>query len=129
MAEASCLGQWDLFDPTDNRPGESSLRSGSRHREEAALQLCQGCQVLDECREWAKHAPVAGVAGGMNEQDREDWRRAQTPPVKVTASLRGVLCSRGHLLTLEGVLWQRPSARSARCRKCAKRDYLLRKSI
>jgi WhiB family redox-sensing transcriptional regulator len=127
MAEASCLGQWDLFDPTDNRPGESTPRPV--HREESALRLCQGCLVLDQCREWALHAPVAGVAGGMSEQERDDWRRAQTPPVRVTASLRGVLCSRGHLLTLDGVLWQRPSTKSARCRRCAKRDYLLRKSM
>lgn len=57
---AACAGRSAMFDD-DARIGE-------------ALRLCARCPVLVECRTWALSTAVAGVAGGMTESTRIEWR-------------------------------------------------------
>lgn len=51
-----------------------------------AIALCHLCPRLFACRWWAYNTDVSGVAGGVTEQQREQWRTAwgrtaATPPV------------------------------------------------
>lgn len=39
-------------------------------------ELCAGCPVLHDCREWALNEPQqAGFVGGTEQWEREEWRR------------------------------------------------------
>ncbi|MDO5747571.1 MAG: WhiB family transcriptional regulator [Actinomycetaceae bacterium] len=53
-------------------------RGGTRRRRaEAAKAICMTCPVINECRDYAlsTHEPY-GVWGGMSEEERRDWIRA-----------------------------------------------------
>jgi hypothetical protein len=59
----ACQGRSDLFDDPD--------------RTNEARAVCKReCPRLIECRAWALHTDVAGVCGGMTEQERAQWRRS-----------------------------------------------------
>jgi hypothetical protein len=51
-----------------------------------ATRVCLSCRELFACRWWAYNTDVAGVAGGVTEAQREQWRAVwnvtpATPPV------------------------------------------------
>ena len=49
----------DLFFPTEDTAAE------------AALKICRGCPVIDECRDWALEMRIRyGAWGGLTERDR-----------------------------------------------------------
>lgn len=60
VRHAACAGRSAMFD--------DPARAGE------ALRLCARCPVLVECRTWALSTAVAGVAGGMAESTRVEWR-------------------------------------------------------
>lgn len=63
--DASCAGQTDLFfAPAGERPETRLLR------EARARAICQGCDVLDPCRRWAREHREYGFWGGESEEDR-----------------------------------------------------------
>lgn len=41
----------------------------------AALTVCAGCEVTEECLDYALRYRVPGVAGGLTEAERENYRR------------------------------------------------------
>lgn len=65
MDQAACRGKWYVFDAADFEP---------------AVAICRSCPVLLPCRAWALETPVAGVAGGMTEEDRIFHRVANLMP-------------------------------------------------
>jgi len=65
MDDAACRGKSHLFDGPDFEP---------------AVEICRTCPVLLRCRAWALETPVAGVAGGMTEEDRLFHRVANLMP-------------------------------------------------
>ena len=40
-----------------------------------AVEVCQRCPVLRQCRSWALRNAVDGVAGGMTADNRASWRK------------------------------------------------------
>ncbi len=44
------------------------------------MAVCAACPVLAACRTWAFVTAVAGVAGGLTEDDRMIWRTANGLP-------------------------------------------------
>lgn len=62
VRRARCAGQSAVF--ADNE------------RAAEAIEVCQRCPVLRQCRSWALHNAVDGVAGGMTNDERETWRKA-----------------------------------------------------
>lgn len=67
--QADCIGRPEAFDDL-RRTGE-------------ALRKCATCPVLRDCRDWALHNAVYGVAGGMTPSARAQWRRAHRIPEPV----------------------------------------------
>lgn len=65
MEHAACRSKSYLFDAADFEP---------------AVAICDSCPVLARCRAWALETPVAGVAGGMTEEDRIFHRVANLMP-------------------------------------------------
>lgn len=65
LADAACRGKSHVFDSPDPEP---------------AVAICRSCPVLLRCCAWALETPVAGVAGGMTEEDRIWWRVANLRP-------------------------------------------------
>ena len=67
-ARAACRGRSDVFFPAEGRPGQ------------AARDVCAGCPVLEECREWAivNVSDVDVVAGsvfaGVSARTIKRWR-------------------------------------------------------
>lgn len=61
VRRAACTGLADTFE----QPGRAT----------EALSVCGGCPVLGECRQWALHHAVAGVAGGLTAAARQRWRK------------------------------------------------------
>ncbi len=58
---AACAGRSDVFQ--------------DRKRSHEALAICARCPVLTDCRGWALHNAVDGVAGGLTITARQRWRR------------------------------------------------------
>lgn len=48
---------------------------GSRKAEYRAKQICRGCQVIDECLDYALQFNEAGIWGGMTPNERRQLRR------------------------------------------------------
>jgi hypothetical protein len=65
LDDAACRGKWHVFDARDI---------------ESAVAICRSCPVLLPCRAWALETVVAGVAGGMTEEDRLAHRIANLLP-------------------------------------------------
>lgn len=65
LDDAACRGKWHVFDAPDFEP---------------AVAICRRCPVLPRCRAWALETAVAGVAGGMTEEDRIFHRVANLMP-------------------------------------------------
>jgi len=65
MNRAACRGLTDIFfAPLAERPQ-------SRHRrEEAARRVCEGCAVMQTCRDFAREHREYGVWGGESEEER-----------------------------------------------------------
>ncbi|HWL37497.1 MAG TPA: WhiB family transcriptional regulator [Frankiaceae bacterium] len=71
VRRAACTGLSDTFE----QPGRTT----------EALAVCARCPVLAECREWALHHAVAGVAGGLTATARQSWRRENRVPEPAVA--------------------------------------------
>ncbi len=66
MADAACAEHLDVdFVPTPPRPGRPASAA-----EEAALAICRGCSVREECLAFALDGREAGVWGGTTERER-----------------------------------------------------------
>lgn len=64
-ADAACTGRTELFfAPAGERP---EARVG---RESKARSICSGCEVLFECRNWARENREYGFWGGESEEER-----------------------------------------------------------
>jgi len=62
---AACHGQSRLFfAPPGERPEARAVR------EAQARSVCRTCEVLPECREWAREHREYGFWGGESEEDR-----------------------------------------------------------
>lgn len=61
VRRAACSGRSDAFE----QPGRTT----------DALAVCARCPVLGDCRQWALHHAVSGVAGGLTAAARQRWRR------------------------------------------------------
>lgn len=79
-----CQEQPRLFAAPDGAPlwGGMERRetvSERRKRERAAVQLCWGCSVWRECREWAVRSDeqTATVCGGLTPTELKEERRAR----------------------------------------------------
>lgn len=55
--------------------GNATLFDDETHADEARALCKRSCARLIECRYWALHNDVAGMCGGLTEQEREQWRR------------------------------------------------------
>jgi WhiB family redox-sensing transcriptional regulator len=63
--EASCHGQSRLFfAPPGERPEARAVREAS------ARAVCRSCEVVSECREWARDHREYGFWGGESEEER-----------------------------------------------------------
>lgn len=63
--DAACAGQTDLFfAPPGERPEARVVR------ENRARSICAGCEVLHECRRWARENREYGFWGGESEEER-----------------------------------------------------------
>lgn len=71
IRQAACSGRSDIFE----QPGRAT----------AALAVCARCPVLGDCRQWALHHAVAGVAGGLTAHSRRLWRRQHGVPEPAAA--------------------------------------------
>ena len=64
-SDAACVGQSDLFfAPAGERPETRVLR------EARALAICETCEVILPCRDWAREQREYGFWGGESEEDR-----------------------------------------------------------
>ncbi len=64
-ADAECVGQTDVFfAPAGERPETRLLR------EARARAICQRCEVMIPCREWAREHREYGFWGGESEEER-----------------------------------------------------------
>lgn len=64
----------DLDDPDYLSMSQAEKRAKHAAKivaEEAAVEACQACPMLDACRTWALQASVHGVAGGLTEGQRK----------------------------------------------------------
>jgi len=62
---AACRGQNDLFfAPAGERPETRNVR------EAKARAVCNNCEVLTQCRQWAREHREYGFWGGESEEDR-----------------------------------------------------------
>lgn len=66
MKGAPCVGHGHLFFGP-HREGEK----GRRRREHFARQICQTCDAMQECRQYARDAREQGYWGGEGEEARE----------------------------------------------------------
>jgi hypothetical protein len=57
-----------------------------------ALAVCGRCPALGDCRQWALHHAVAGVAGGLTAAARQSWRR-QNGIREPAAAFEDFLCA------------------------------------
>jgi len=65
MDDAACVGQTDLFfAPPGERPEARVVR------ENRARGICAGCEVLHECRAWARENREYGFWGAESEEER-----------------------------------------------------------
>jgi WhiB family redox-sensing transcriptional regulator len=72
--DAACWGE-DLvlfFGPDGERQPERDVR------ELKAKAICHGCPVRRECRDYAEDSRVAGIWGGLSEEDRKRERRRRS---------------------------------------------------
>lgn len=65
MDEAACKGRTVLFFGIAGERPERRVR-----REASARKMCQGCPVLDPCRDMARANRENGFWGGENEEER-----------------------------------------------------------
>lgn len=65
MDGAACIGQTDLFFATPGERPEARVV-----REEKARDVCRTCEVLSECRDWARENREYGFWGGESEEER-----------------------------------------------------------
>lgn len=76
MASGACNGKSDLFfAPFAERP-EARVR-----REAKARRVCETCDVLTMCREYARSNRELGFWGGESESERCDAGFAPTTPI------------------------------------------------
>lgn len=76
MEEAACNGKSHLFfAPFAERP-EARVR-----REASARRICEGCESLAACREYARTNRELGFWGGESESERADAGFAPTTPI------------------------------------------------
>lgn len=85
--------------------GNAALFDDEARTDEARALCKRGCTQLIECRYFALHNDVAGVCGGMTDEERSSWRetfgvslpaavlylpkdRHRAPPREVTAERR-----------------------------------------
>jgi WhiB family redox-sensing transcriptional regulator len=62
---ADCKGKTDLFyGPYDEKVG------ARRVRERQAKRICEGCESVYQCRQYARENGELGVWGGEGEEDR-----------------------------------------------------------
>jgi WhiB family redox-sensing transcriptional regulator len=85
---------------------------GDGERAEPAKRICQGCPVMDECRDWAlANDERFGVWGGLSERERRrvkkdsHWNRTKTH------------CTRDHPLSGDN-LWVDPRTGERVCKAC-----------
>lgn len=65
MDGGDCEGQTDLFfAPAGERPEARAVREGK------ARSICSACDVLLECRQWAREQREYGFWGGESEEER-----------------------------------------------------------
>lgn len=70
--QAPCVGKWRILE--------------NPHTEHLARKLCDGCPLLDGCREWVvglkDWEDPGGFRGGLTEKERAAERRRRNPPKK-----------------------------------------------
>jgi WhiB family redox-sensing transcriptional regulator len=65
MDDGACEGQTDLFfAPAGERPEARAVR------ESKARAICSACDVMVECRRWAREQREYGFWGGESEEER-----------------------------------------------------------
>jgi WhiB family redox-sensing transcriptional regulator len=71
---ANCAGENLVlfFGPDGERQPERDVR------ELKAKAICHGCPVRRECRDYAEDSRVAGIWGGLSEEDRKRERRRRS---------------------------------------------------
>jgi WhiB family redox-sensing transcriptional regulator len=70
MSEAACKGQTQWFFAPHGEQADARER-----REAVAMTICTGCNVLLECREYARRNREQGFWGGENDEERITARR------------------------------------------------------
>ncbi len=83
-ADSACAGQTKLFfAPPGERPEARAVR------ENQARAICAGCDVLVECREWARENREYGFWGGESEDERHAAGSRLIAPIGVRARSAG----------------------------------------
>lgn len=73
------LGDCQGVDPDLFFPGQGESTA-------EAKAICAGCQVREQCLEWAiEHAEKFGIWGGMSERERRRIRRARAQQARGAA--------------------------------------------
>ena len=71
MAEAACKGQTQWFFAPHGEQADARER-----REAVAMSICRTCEVILECRDYARRNREQGFWGGENDEERVEIRRA-----------------------------------------------------
>ena len=84
MRDASCKGMTHLFFPTPAERPQTRER-----REDAAREVCAGCSVRVECRDFARDQHEYGFWGGESEDERHAAGYRLIAPIGVRARQSG----------------------------------------
>lgn len=123
-ARAACKTRPDLFhapaldyDRSDEdyenlSPAEhKALEAAKAAAEEAAVDFCFGCPVMQECDEWALRAAPHGVAGGRTAAQRAEMRATRGITFRPDPALTATLRDRGPRLQIDDTAVARLTAR------------------
>jgi WhiB family redox-sensing transcriptional regulator len=84
MGDAACKGMTHLFFPTPAERPQTRER-----REDAAREVCSGCAVRLECRDFARDQHEYGFWGGESEDERHAAGYRLIAPIGVRARQSG----------------------------------------
>lgn len=84
-SQAKCVGQTDLFFTPGTR--HQAMSGRDRRRIQTALEICSGCDVREQCLDFALEHNEYGIWGGTTQDEREMITRKpvymeERPPVQ-----------------------------------------------
>jgi len=89
LREASCKGKTEIFFGPYNEKVASR-----RARERQAKQICNGCAVQYQCRQYARENGELGVWGGEGEEERFNGGYSTDPFIRRRMKMREARAAR-----------------------------------